>query len=160
MHPGQAIGDDVRSQDEVRTRDDVRTLLDRYLIGLDDEQPTDAWAARLFTRDAEVAFPMSAHRGLEGLAAYHRDALAAFAATQHLGSPAVVDLLGEGRARLRANLVSTHVHHPGAAAGPLFTAGTLATGEAELTDDGWRLSSLSFRVLWTDGAPPSAKESR
>ncbi|MFJ8753437.1 nuclear transport factor 2 family protein [Streptomyces sp. NPDC102441] len=147
MHPGQAIAD-------------IRTLLDRYLIGLDDEELDDAWAAALFTRDARVEFPMSGHKGLEGLAAYHRDSLAAFAATQHLGSAAVVDIKEEGRAVLRANLVSTHVHRPGAAGGPLFTAGTLATGEARLTGEGWRLAALSFRVLWTDGSPPAPQESR
>ncbi|KOU39078.1 nuclear transport factor 2 family protein [Streptomyces sp. NPDC060334] len=144
MHPGQATAD-------------TRTLLDRYLIGLDDDELDDAWAARLFTRDARVEFPMSGHKGLEGLAAYHRDALAAFAATQHLGSPAVVDLVDEGRAVLRANLVSAHVHHPGTPGRPLFTVGTLATGEAELTDEGWRLSALTFRVLWTEGNPPVAE---
>jgi hypothetical protein len=147
MHPGQAIVD-------------IRTLLDRYLIGLDDEELDDAWASALFTRDARVDFPMSGHKGLAGLAAYHRDSLAAFAATQHLGSPAVVDVRGEDRALLRANLVSTHVHHSGAAGPPLFTVGTLATGEAELTGDGWRLAALSFRVLWTDGVPPAPREPR
>lgn len=147
MHPGQAI-------------DDIRTLLDRYLIGLDDEELNDAWAAALFTRDARVEFPMSGHKGLVGLAAYHRDSLAAFAATQHLGSPAVVDLKDGGGAVLRANLVSTHVHHPGTQGPPLFTAGTLATGEAEPTGDGWRLASLTFRVLWTDGVPPAPREPR
>ncbi|MFE9762915.1 nuclear transport factor 2 family protein [Streptomyces sp. NPDC005808] len=145
--------------------DEIRALLDRYLIGLDDEELNDAWASRLFTRDARVEFPMSGHKGLDGLAAYHRESLAAFAATQHLGSPAVVDRQiegedGRGRARLRANLVSTHVHHPGGTGRPLFTAGTLATGEAVRTDDGWRLASLSFRVLWTEGTPAAPKASR
>jgi hypothetical protein len=139
-----------------RETSDISTLLDRYLIGLDDDELDDAWAATLFTHDARVEFPMSAHKGLDGMAAYHRDALAAFAATQHLGSPAVVDVAGDGRAALRANLVSTHVHHPGAGAvRPLFTVGTLATGEAHRTPEGWRLAALSFRVLWTDGTPPA-----
>ncbi len=72
---------------------------------------------------------MSRHEGLDGLAGYHRDALAAFAATQHLGSPTVVDLDDAGeRAVLRANLVSTHAARRGGRA--LFQVGTLATGEA------------------------------
>ncbi|MCZ0999889.1 nuclear transport factor 2 family protein [Streptomyces mirabilis] len=104
---------------------EISTLLDRYLIGLDDDELDDAWARGLFTKDALVEFPMSRHEGLDGLAGYHREALAAFAATQHLGSPAVVDLDDAGeQAVLRANLVSTHVHHPDAADEPLFQVGT------------------------------------
>lgn len=71
-----------------------------------------------------------------------------------------MDLVDEGRAVLRANLVSTHVHHPGTPGRPLFTVGTLARGEAELTDEGWKLAALSFRVLWTEGNPPVPEESR
>jgi hypothetical protein len=138
---------------------EISTLLDRYLIGLDDDELDDAWARGLFTKDALVEFPMSRHEGLDGLAGYHRDALAAFAATQHLGSPAVVDLDDAGeRAVLRANLVSTHVHHPDAADEPLFQVGTLATGEVRRAAEGWRLSSLTFRVLWTRGTPPRPRE--
>ncbi|MFD8423590.1 nuclear transport factor 2 family protein [Streptomyces sp. NPDC059668] len=140
---------------------EIATLLDRYLIGLDDDELDDAWARGLFTKDALVEFPMSRHEGLEGLAGYHRDALTAFAATQHLGSPAFVALDGDGeRATLRANLVSTHVHHPGAADEPLFQVGTLATGEARRAAEGWRLSSLTFRVLWSRGTPPRPQEPR
>ncbi|MET9520005.1 nuclear transport factor 2 family protein [Streptomyces sp. NPDC002994] len=147
MHPGQEPFE-------------ISALLDRYLIGLDDQELDDAWAQELFTKDARVEFPMSRHEGLNGLADYHRDALGAFAATQHLGSPAVVEFGEAGeRAVLRANLVSTHVHHSGAAAEPLFQVGTLATGEARLTADGWRLATLSFRVLWSRGTPPRPQES-
>lgn len=133
----------------------VADLLSRYLLSLDDEKLDDAWAAQLFTPDAEVAFPpMSRHRGAEGMANFHAASLSAFAATQHLGSPALVVLDGD-RAALRANLLSTHVHHP-CPEGPagLFTTGTFVDGEARRTPAGWRLERLSFRLLWTDGSPP------
>lgn len=136
------------------------TLLDRYLIALDDEKLDDAWARSLFTEDARVEFPMSRHEGITGLADYHRDALAAFERTQHLNSPAVVDVVSDDRAVLRANLVSTHVHHPGAAMEPLFVTGTLVTGEARRTPEGWRLAALSFRVVWMTGTPPGPGGSR
>ncbi|MEU8590483.1 nuclear transport factor 2 family protein [Streptomyces sp. NPDC048664] len=138
---------------------EISALLDRYLVGLDDDDVNDTWARGLFTKDARVEFPMSVHEGLDGLADYHREALSAFAATQHLGSPAVVEIDEDGeRAVLRANLVSTHVHHDASAAEPLFQAGTLATGQARRTAEGWRLSSLALRVLWTRGAPPRSGE--
>lgn len=144
----------------VLARAEVADLLARYLLSLDDEELDDAWAAALFTPDAVVAFPISRHQGLDGMAAYHRAALAAFAATQHLGSAALVVVDGE-RATLRANLLSTHVHHPQharpqAERAPLFATGTFVDGAARRTPQGWRLTLLSFRLLWADGSPPPA----
>lgn len=134
-------------------------LLDRYLISLDDDELDDAWASGLFTEDAWVAFPMSRHDGLPGLADYHRRSLAAFARTQHLGSRPVAEPVDADTVRLRASVVSTHVYEdagaPGAA--PLFVAGTLVHGRARRTGDGWRLAALDFRVLWTTGTPPGAR---
>ncbi|MEV8309146.1 nuclear transport factor 2 family protein [Streptomyces flavidovirens] len=131
----------------------VAGLLDRYLIALDDEELDDAWARSLFTDEAVVAFPMSRHEGLAGLAEYHHASIAAFAQTQHLGSPAVVSVEGD-RAVFRANVLTTHVHHPGGDRPPLFRAGTLASGEAHRTPAGWRMSELSFRIVFTEGEPP------
>ncbi|MEW2319461.1 nuclear transport factor 2 family protein [Streptomyces bauhiniae] len=139
----------------------ISTLLDRYLVGLDDEKLDDAWARTLFSADARVEFPMSTHEGVDGLADWHRRALDAFARTQHLNSPAVVDLLGEDRAVLRANVVSTHVHHPEAAGDdPLFVSGTLVRGAARLTGEGWRLTELSFGLVWSTGRPPLSGNAR
>ncbi|MFJ5265810.1 nuclear transport factor 2 family protein [Streptomyces sp. NPDC088387] len=132
----------------------VAELLGRYLIALDDGELDDAWARSLFTGDAVVTFPMSRHEGRAGLAAWHRASLASFAATQHLGSPPVVEVAG-GHARFRAQVLTTHVHHPGADGPPLFRAGTLATGSARRTGEGWRLDTLSFHVLFTEGTPPT-----
>ncbi|MFI8233803.1 nuclear transport factor 2 family protein [Streptomyces sp. NPDC085900] len=131
----------------------VGELLGRYLIALDDGELDDAWARSLFTEDAVVTFPMSRHAGCAGLAAWHRASLAVFARTQHLGSPPVVSVDGE-RAVFRANVLTTHVHPTGGDTPPLFRAGTLASGEARRTPDGWRMSALSFRVLFTEGEPP------
>ncbi|MEV0741823.1 nuclear transport factor 2 family protein [Streptomyces sp. NPDC050549] len=148
MNPGQEVFE-------------IGALLDRYLVSLDDDEIDDTWAQGLFTKDARIEFPMSRHDGIEGLADHQREGLAAFAGTQHLGSPAVVALDEDGdRAVVRANIIATHVHHPGGADEPLFQAGTLATAEARRTADGWRLSSLSLRVLWTRGTPPRTRDSR
>ncbi|TWD12431.1 SnoaL-like protein [Streptomyces sp. T12] len=139
-HDGRAAADAAR----------VAALVNRYLVSLDDEELDEAWASGLFTEDAVVAFPMSRHEGIGGLARWHRAALSVFEATQHLGSPAVVDVDG-GRAVFRAHVLTTHVHRGGAG---LFRAGTLARGEARRTRGGWRLASLSLRVLFTEGSPP------
>lgn len=155
------ITDESRTESAVESRVQVAALLDRYLLSLDDEELDDAWAAGLFTEDAVVAFPISRHEGIDGMAEYHRSALSAFAATQHLGSPTLVVLDGADRATLRANLLSTHVHHahharPQGDLPPLFATGTFVNGEARRTLHGWRLSLLSFRLLWADGSPPPA----
>jgi hypothetical protein len=139
---------------------EISTLLDRYLLGLDEDKLDDAWARTLFSDDARVEFPMARHEGIEGLAVWHRQALDAFARTQHLNSPAVVDLTGEKRAVLRANLVSTHVHHPDAPGDPLFVSGTLVHGEARHTEQGWLLTELSFQLVWSTGSPPRPGYSR
>ncbi|MFF4020804.1 nuclear transport factor 2 family protein [Streptomyces sp. NPDC001843] len=143
-------------------RAEVAALLNRYLVSLDDtdDELDDTWASGLFTEEAVVAFPMSRHQGLAGMAEYHSTALGAFAATQHLGSAPVVVLDGD-RATLRANLISTHVHHarhvpPLGELPPLFATGTFVEGTARRTPLGWRLSRLSFRLLWAEGSPAPA----
>jgi SnoaL-like protein len=132
----------------------VAALLDRYFVSLDDEDLDDVWARGLFTPDAVVAFPMSRHEGITGMAAYHSTALSVFAATQHLGSRAVVEVTGDS-AVLRANLISTHVHHVPAKGGTpqLFATGTFVDGRARRTPLGWRLSELTFRLVWANGSP-------
>ncbi|GIE92965.1 nuclear transport factor 2 family protein [Paractinoplanes rishiriensis] len=130
---------------------EVGTLLDRYLTGLDEGGCDERWAAALFTADAVVEFPVGRHEGRAGLAGFHRAAMAKFTRTQHLNSPAVVDLDGD-RAILRASLISTQV----LPSGSLFTTGTAAHGEARRTAEGWRLQRLSFRLIWQTGEPPVA----
>jgi hypothetical protein len=133
---------------------EIGVLIDRYLLSLDLGELDDEWARSLFTADAVVEFPMSTHTGVDGLAGYHTDALAMFAGTQHLNSPAVVEFTGPGRATLRANLISTHVHHPGSAPEPIFVTGSLVTARARATARGWRLALLSVRPVWMTGSPP------
>ncbi|MFD5877005.1 nuclear transport factor 2 family protein [Streptomyces sp. NPDC060322] len=141
---------------------EIAALLDRYLINLDDDTLDEKWAAGLFTEDAVVAFPMSRHEGLDGLAEYHSSSLAAFERTQHINSPAVVVRDGD-RATLRANLVSTHVHlarhtAPEGDLPPVFANGSLVYGEARRTARGWLLNRLSFRMIWMTGSPPPRGE--
>ncbi|MFD6619917.1 nuclear transport factor 2 family protein [Streptomyces albidoflavus] len=143
----------IRGSDfESRIR--VAELLDRYLVSLDQQVLDADWAAALFTPDAVVAFPISRHEGLAGMADYHATALSAFAATMHLGSPAVVEV-HDDTATLLANLMSTHVPH-GAREGAsrLFVTGTSVHGRARHTSLGWRLSELDFRLVWSQGSPP------
>lgn len=130
-------------------------LLDRYLLGLDAGDYDDDWFRSLFTDDVVVEFPHARHEGLDGLAAFHATSLTRYAATQHFGSAAVVEVTGE-KATLTANAIATHVHRPenAAACGPVFASGSRVSGEAQLTAAGWRLRRLSFRTIWITGTPP------
>jgi hypothetical protein len=135
---------------------EAAALLDHYLTGLDSAKLDDHWTRGLFTPDASVEFPNARHEGIEGLAEFHRKAMSAFARTQHLNSPAAV-VVDDGQATLRANLISTHVHHgdgPDGGGQRLFTAGTFLQGRARRTAEGWRLCALEFRLVWSTGHPP------
>jgi hypothetical protein len=129
----------------------VADLFTRYLMSFDNGKTDTEWAESLFTPDIVVEFPMSRHEGIRDIDVYHSETRSRFAATQHLCSPPLVCPTGPDAAGLQAQVLSVHVHH-----GPdrqRFSAGTLATGEARRTPDGWRLSRLSFEVVWTDGRP-------
>ncbi|MEV8536608.1 nuclear transport factor 2 family protein [Streptomyces sp. NPDC051211] len=139
---------------------EVAALLNAYLIGLDDDFIDAGWAKGLFTDDVVIAFPPNARQeGIDGVPEFHRTSLKKFARHQHMGSPAVVEVDGD-RAALRANVIATHVLHrpadaPQDAAAPVFQAGTFVKGEARRTPQGWRLSALSFEVVWTNGTAPA-----
>ena len=129
----------------------VTDLFARYLMSLDNGKTDPERAASLFTPDIVVEFPMSRHEGIQDIDVYHSETMSRFAATQHLCSPPVVSPVGPDSVDLRAQVLSVHVHH-----GPereRFCAGTLATGQARRTPEGWRLRRLSFEVVWTDGRP-------
>ncbi|BBA96381.1 hypothetical protein RVR_1650 [Actinacidiphila reveromycinica] len=130
----------------------VSGLLNRYLLALDSGGLDDAWARGLFTADAVVSFPMATYEGIVGLAEWHRHSLEKFARTQHLNSPAVVECAGD-EAEFGANLVSTHVHRPGDEHAALFVTGTSVAGRARRTPAGWKLTRLSFDLVWRQGSP-------
>ncbi|MEV0224221.1 nuclear transport factor 2 family protein [Streptomyces sp. NPDC050704] len=72
----------------------------------------------------------------------------------------VDDHIGSGRASATWNALMTHVHHEstlralGEGAAPLFTVGGRYEADLSRTADGWRISRVSVRVIWTAGQPP------
>ena len=133
---------------------EIGELLDRYVLGLDYDKLDDEWTAELFSDDVVIEFPVSRHTGIDGLAEYHRRALAMWAETHHLNTPSVVSVSGD-RATLRANMTSVHVHHEREGEiRPHYVSGTCVTGDAVRTERGWRLSRLSFDLIWKTGNPP------
>jgi hypothetical protein len=65
----------------------------------------------------------------------------------------LIDLDGD-RATVGANLIATFVHGPGPSV-PLFQRGERYSFEAVRTDDGWRLSRVESKPIWTVGSRDS-----
>jgi len=141
-------------------RMDVQDLVDRYLAGLDEARFDDAWARSIFTEDGRFEVPMGGHRGAAGMAGFTAAMMRKWRRTHHLAAGHLVELDGD-RARVRGNLIATHLHpgrqaSPGEPAGPdeLFQVGDRFEGEAVRTDAGWRFERLAFELVWSRGTPP------
>lgn len=126
---------------QVADRLAVADVLLRYASSLDE----DDWdrLATCFVDDA-VGLLAGGPR-LEGYAAIAeavRAALVHYSVTQHHIANAEVDLDGD-RARLRANLIATHVHDGGA-----FEVKGVYREELVRTADGWRISHHQLDLVW------------
>jgi ketosteroid isomerase-like protein len=120
---------------------DVAGVLLAYGSILDDRQ----WdrLEGCFTPDAVAV--LAGGPQLEGAAAIVaaiREALAFYTATHHHIAGTEVDLDGD-RARLRANLIATHLTEGGT-----FEVGGVYREELVRTDDGWRISHHQLDALW------------
>jgi len=85
---------------------------------------------------------------LEGFAAISdavRTALQVYERTQHLIADLEADVDGD-KARLRANLIATHVHD-----GTTFVVGGVYREELVRTSEGWRISHHVLEALWFEG---------
>ncbi|MCX5381204.1 nuclear transport factor 2 family protein [Streptomyces sp. NBC_00091] len=137
----------------LRDRAELRELFDRYVTALDTYDgagPEESRYAPLFTEDATFAFPIGVCAGVEAFAAFQREARERWARTHHLSTNHSVVLDGD-RATLRAQQLTTHVHHAGAAGAAHFEVGGHTEARAVRTPDGWRLSHVAFHVVWDSG---------
>lgn len=145
---------DLRDQIRVlHDRAELRELFDRYVVALDTFDgtgPGEARFATLFTEDATFAFPIGVCTGVEAFAAFQREARERWARTHHVSANHSIALDGD-RAVVRAQQLTTHVHHAGAGPAAHFDVGGHTEAHAVRTPDGWRLSHVSFRVVWDSG---------
>lgn len=131
-------------------RDRILSLANRYFSTIDDGTGIDAdWARTIFSPDVRVE-----HRGftLEGpgdLAVGNAFVRDGWERTFHLATNAQIDLDGD-RAHVRAQLLAIHVHREGGPGEPYVIANVF-DADAVRTADGWRLSTLAFRPVWTSG---------
>ncbi|MFI6037301.1 nuclear transport factor 2 family protein [Streptomyces sp. NPDC051315] len=159
---------DAGALSRLADRMDVQDLVDRYLAGLDEAEFDDAWARSVFTEDGRFQFPMGGHDGVAGMAEFTAAMMGKWRRTHHMAAGHFVEIDGD-RARVRGNLIATHLHLQEAApqdppgqsgaretlrAPEPFQVGDRFEGEAVRTDAGWRFARLAFEVVWTRGTPP------
>ena len=76
--------------------------------------------------------------------------------THHVSAGHLVDVDGDS-ARVRGNLIVTHVHplpQDATAAPEPFQVGDRFEADAVRTGAGWRFTRLAFEVVWSRGTPP------
>ncbi|NLU74342.1 nuclear transport factor 2 family protein [Streptomyces sp. HNM0575] len=160
---------DAASPRRLADRMDVRDLVDRYLAGLDEAEFDDAWARSFFTEGGRFEFAMGGHEGAAGMAEFTAAMMGKWRRTHHMAAGHIVEVDGD-RARVRGNLLATHLHpreaapdgpsgrpasrETSAAAPEPFQTGDRFEGEAVRTEAGWRFARLAFEVIWTRGTPP------
>ncbi|MFF6782517.1 nuclear transport factor 2 family protein [Streptomyces sp. NPDC012510] len=140
---------------ELTDRAELRDLFDRYVVSLDligERDYGDDWFRTVFTDDARFSFPIGDHQGIEGFAAFQREARARWARTHHVTANHVVDIAGE-RAVLRAHQFATHVHPGSEPLGSHFDVGGYYEVGAVRTSRGWRFDDVAFHVVWAAGEP-------
>jgi SnoaL-like domain len=147
-------------------RAEISDLIDRFSRDLDDntleQRPFDvAWVCSYFTEDASVEYPPGSATGVEAIAALiDGRGMAPFQRTHHVTTNYLIELDGD-RARVRFNLIATHVHSEdarqrlGQAPDAQFMVGDYCKGEVVRTGAGWRFSRQALYVTWFDGSPPS-----
>ncbi|MEU9860737.1 nuclear transport factor 2 family protein [Streptomyces sp. NPDC047971] len=139
---------------------EISALVSGFFRAMDERRFDEGWADAYFTDDLRTTTPIGAAEGAEAIRQVE-EAVGRFAATQHTSSDLLVSVEPDGRtARVRWNAHMTHVHlgstlHArGEGADPLFTVGGVYEGECRRTDEGWRVSRMSVRAVWTTGEPP------
>ncbi|MFG2622087.1 nuclear transport factor 2 family protein [Streptomyces sp. NPDC048507] len=145
---------DLREQIRyLRDHAELRELFDRYVTALDTGGPPGPDRERfagLFTEDVTFAFPIGVCTGVEAFAAFQREARERWARTHHLAAGHSVVLDGD-RATLRAQQLTTHVHHAPGEAPAHFEVGGYSEARAVRTPAGWRLHHIAFHVVWDSG---------
>ena len=146
---------------EIREEDDspkaqIVELINRYFAAVDDKCLDLALAERTFAPEGKIVRPNGAELvGPAAICAGQNESFARFRAIQHVMTNHLVELTAE-QARVRANVIATHLWAPGqgdpTALESHFTAGGVMTAEVVRLAPGWRISRLENRVVWRTGS--------
>lgn len=157
--PATTLQDDIQALTlglrELTDRVALTELCDRYVRHLDKDRASDAWLGSVFTEDAHLTFPMGEFRGMEGLTAFQKMARTTFERTHHISSNYDIRVDGD-RALIGAHLMAVHVRRR-EEPNSHFTIGGHYDAEAVRTQDGWRIRTFTFDLVWNAGDPPAGK---
>lgn len=132
---------------ELSDRWAVQGLIDEYARSLDERD----WGglAGCFTDDVVARLGMGSEpmQGRGAVVEACRTALTPFDATQHLLSPAQVELHGD-TATLRCNVQATHLRQ-----GSFLVVGGVYRDRAIRTALGWRISEHELTAIWMRSSP-------
>lgn len=131
----------------------VRELIDDYFRAFEEARVDTATLQSIFTEDVVVRFPAGSHRGIAGLPEFHLKIIARWERTLHQVTGHHVVIEGD-RASAQATLTATHVHRKDDPGRHLRIGGYVDATAIRATD-GWRLTELGIRLVWSEGDAPS-----
>ncbi|WP_299527548.1 nuclear transport factor 2 family protein [uncultured Streptomyces sp.] len=139
---------------------DIGTLVSRFFRALDERDFRGDWALGYVTDDVRIVTPLGTAEGIGAMDAA-QESVERYARTQHIASDVIVDVAASSEtAQASWNALMTHVHHDetlqqfGKDASPLFTVGGRYEAELQRRPEGWRISHMTVRAIWTTGHPP------
>ena len=132
---------------EIPDKQHIRELQNRYSYAIDSGQYDKLDV--MFTPDATYNFVTGATDNLEALKNTIRDALQPLSSSQHINGNQWAEIEGD---RARAGCYFTvHMVKEGLADGEHFEMGGRYDDELLRTPDGWRFTSRTITILWSDG---------
>jgi len=143
-------------ESRLHDRVQISELLSRYCSIVDDKNITEETVATVFAADGQYVKPNGAATiGPRAIAEEEGKIFSRFRATHHVSSDHIIEFDGN-IAYLRANMTAMHIWGQGEI-DPFtleshFLAGGVFKAIAIITDNGWRFSELSTRIVWRTGA--------
>ena len=132
---------------EIPDKQHIRELQNRYSYAIDSGQYDKLDG--MFTPDATYNFVTGSTDNLEALKNTIRDALQPLSSSQHINGNQWAEIEGD---RATAGCYFTvHMFKEGLADGEHFEMGGRYDDELLRTPDGWRFTSRTITILWSDG---------
>jgi hypothetical protein len=132
---------------EIPDKQHIRELQNRYSYAIDSGQYDKLDG--MFTPDATYNFVTGSTDNLEALKNTIRDALQPLSSSQHTNGNQWAEIAGD---RATAGCYFTvHMFKEGVADGEHFEMGGRYDDELLRTPNGWRFTSRTITILWSDG---------
>jgi uncharacterized protein (TIGR02246 family) len=138
-------------------REEIRALLSNYFSALDDRKITAEAVAGLYTEDGVFHGPGGTRSGRQAIFEADTYVYEMFEATHHITSDYLINV-ADDRATVRATMYAIDIWHKSVrdelSLDSHFVAGSVFTGDAVRTAEGWRFAQLTQRVVWREGYMP------